>query len=262
MVLITFLFRIVKKNKHCNWVVFQISTLRVFLKRVLTKNKKVFQVSVLRYIIMYQQVPVLLQYFRRHIDGKYRTQCDSTTVAPLYGANYTFLFRIVKKNKYCDWVVFQISTLRVFFKRGLTKNKKVFQVSVSRYIIMQQQVPVLLQYSPLSHRRQISDAMRQQYMAPLYGANYTFLFRIVKKNKHRDQVVFQISTLRVFFKRVLTKNKKVFQVPVSRYYNVVVGPRFTSIFTAVTSTANIGRNAIVLLWPHFMVLITLFYLEQ
>ena len=49
-------------------------------------------------------------------------------MALLYGANFTFLFRIVKKNKYCDWVVFQISTLRVFFKRVLTKNKKVFHV--------------------------------------------------------------------------------------------------------------------------------------
>jgi len=66
-------------------------------------------------------------------------------------------------------------------------------------------------------------------MAPLYGANYTFLLRIVKKNKHCNWVVFQISTLHVFLE-TFDQEQKVFSSPrLALYYNVVVGPRFTSI---------------------------------
>jgi len=86
-------------------------------------------------------------------------------------------------------------------------------------------------------------------MALLYGANFTFLFRIVKKNKHCDWVVFQISSLHVFLES-FDQGQKSFSSPrLALYYNVAVGPRFTAIFTAVTSTANIGLNAIVLHGP-------------
>ena len=86
-------------------------------------------------------------------------------------------------------------------------------------------------------------------MAPLYNDNFTFLLRIIKKNKHCNWVVFQISTLHVFLENFDQEQKSFSNPRLALYYNVVVGPRFTAIFTAVTSTANIGLNAIVLHGP-------------